>query len=154
MVAVMVARDAAVAARKPIADTVLDDTIRTWKRVRLSKGHELGWPPDSLLGRIVDMGLQAIAALRARIKGSTAPVTFLPVDMDAIYVQRIVDEMPYPLQSAFVAYHLGIVRGDVCRERSHKYRAELLAIHEREYYRRKDSAREYIRTRMTLDMCQ
>ena len=128
-----------------ISASVVDDYITTWRRARLaSEWHALGWPPESLLGRIVDLGLQVLASLRATIRMTTTPQLMMPVEIDAIYVQSIIEKMPKEMRAAFEAYHLGIVRGDNCRDKPHKYRATLLAIAEKTYYRRRDAGREFI----------
>jgi hypothetical protein len=128
-----------------VSGSVVDHDIETWRRARLgSEAHVFGWPPESLLWRIVDLGLQAIASLRCAVRMSTVPQTMIPVEMDAVRVQAIVDRMPDEMRAAFEAYHLGIVRGDSCRDKPHKYRANLLAISESTYYRRKDAGREFV----------
>jgi len=78
----------------------------------------------------------------ASAKGSTTP----PIDTitDAERVQKCVERLADEIRAVFEAYHIGLIRGDMClevvkgrrRTMTHKKRALLLGISERSYYTR------------------
>lgn len=127
-----------------VSDSVLDDMIGVWRHARTSGGHVQGWP-SGLLGRLVELGVHALAALRGRI----GLPSMWHEDPTPYIIQEIVDKMPRELRDVFEADYLAIVRGDSCKGEPRKYRAVLLAISEPTYYRRREAGREFVRTWLT-----
>jgi len=119
------------------SDTVVNELIRTWRRARLSSDSgALGFPSISILGKVAEMGGVNIRGG----KGSRPVEAAAECLTDADRVQSVVTNMPESESSAFQAYHLGIVRGDSCRGRPHKYRALILGISQKTYKKRVDRA--------------
>lgn len=133
-----------------VSDTVVHDLIHSWKRARLSSGIVLGFPKSTLLGRIVEFGLAIVAGSRGK-----RPVSQEMGVTDADNVQKVVEKMPYELKSVFEAYHLGIIRDEVCRREPHNARAMMLGISYKTYKRRRDAGWCFIQksAEIILDGC-
>lgn len=120
-----------------LSDSALDTVIRLWKLARLGKDvAALMYPTRNILHPEWGVGEQNCILAQA-------------VE-DAERVQAIVNDMDYEMRSAFEAYHLGIVRGDQCRNYPHHARALILAISKRTYFRRVELAREFVRRQLTF----
>ena len=109
-----------------ISPTVVDAMIRVWKIARLSADTgSLAFPSNSVLGKVVEIGPDAVAGARGAKRGAEPPADGLT---DAERVQSIVENMPPEMRSAFEAYHLGIIREESCWGTPHKVRALILGI--------------------------
>jgi len=105
--------------------SVVNAMIRVWRIARLSAdANSLAFPSISVLGRVVELGPDAVAAARGAYRGEPAVQRFT----DCERVQGIVERMPPEMKDSFEAYHLGIIRGDSCRGSPHKARALTLGM--------------------------
>jgi hypothetical protein len=99
-----------------------------------------------MLGRLVYLGLDAMAALR----GHRPDLSDGDEITDADVVQLIVQEMPEELRAAFEGYHIGLIRGDNCRGLPHKARALILGIPKTTYFNRVQAGRQYVQRRINI----
>ena len=114
------------AARMLISATVVDAMIRVWKISRLSADTgAFSMPSISILGKVVELGPDAVAASRTKNRGLEPPAQGIT---DAERVQSIVESMPPEMRTAFEAYHIGIIREESCKGVPHKARALILGI--------------------------
>lgn len=127
-----------------VSDSVVNTYIAIWRRARLSTGSAGGWPPNSILGRIVEMGPYA-ASTRGR--GIHIPPNNQR-DEDAEFIQRLVEEMLDGVRTSFEAFHVGVIRGESCRGLPHKARALTLGIDRSTYYDRVEAGRRYLAQRI------
>ena len=105
--------------------SVVNAMIRVWRIARLSADvNSLAFPSISVLGRVVELGPDAVAASRGAYRGEPAAQGMT----DCERVQVIVERMPGEMKATFEAYHLGIIRGDSCRGTPHKARALILGV--------------------------
>lgn len=115
-----------------ISESSVNAFIRVWRIARMSSaGGHLGFPKVNILH--VKHGLG---------EDETEDST------DAELVQSIVEQMPAEIRSAFEAYHLGIIRGENCRDKPHKWRWLVLGIDEKRYKAREYAGRNLIRNHL------
>lgn len=103
---------------------VVDSMIRAWRRARLDKDAlGLGYPRTNVLhpthGIGVGRGLPPVGEMT-----------------DAERVQKLVEQMPPEMRGSFEAFHLGVIRGESCREWDHHCRWLILGISRSTYYAR------------------
>ncbi len=104
-----------------ISETATNDMIRAWKRARLSRDcSQLDYPKINILHPKHGIGEDEVIE-----------------DSDAEFVQGIVDRMPGEIRSSFEAFHLGVINGEFCRRRSHKWRCWVLGIDKKQYKSRR-----------------
>jgi hypothetical protein len=135
----------AVAVSRGVSGSVVDHWIGKWRLARLSR--DLGHDAGGFLGRLVELG--PVAMLSGLFGSNILSLFFVSqLEKDAVVVQDIVDQMPEEMRSAFVAYHLAVIRDERCRDLPHKVRARILGIPPTTYFRRVEFGREYIAQRL------
>ena len=115
---------------------------------RLSSDAKIGWPKITLLGRMVELGSDAVAASRGQKNRSQAPPTYK--EADAERVQKVVEQMPGEMRTVFEAYYLAIIRGVVCRRWPHAARAATLGIPKATYFTRLSAGNVFVAERLDL----
>ena len=96
-----------------VSASVVDDMIAAWRRARLSCDHgRLDYPRINILHPEHGVGEESDEI----------------IDDTADTVQAIVDDMPEGVKTAFLAFHLGIIRNEYCRDKPHKWRSLVLGI--------------------------
>lgn len=114
-----------------ISETAVNYFIRVWRIARTTKGADgLSYPTVNILHP--EFGI-----------GSPGNILSQAIH-DAERVQSIVEKMPKETRSAFEAYHLGVIRGDSCRDMDHKARWIILAISKSTYFRRVKKGRDFV----------
>ena len=95
-----------------ISESTANEMIRVWRRARLSRDcGRLDYPKINILHPQHGVGDDEPEENR-----------------DAEIVQSIVEKMPDEIRVSFEAVNLGIIRGEFCRKKPHKWRWLVLGI--------------------------
>lgn len=109
----------------------------------------LGFPTINILGKVVELGPEAVAASRGTKSYSTVHDT--RQEQDAKQVQHFVDYMPAELRQVFEAYHIGKISGVTHHRSNHGQRARILKISRSTYFIRLKAAEGFVERCLTLD---
>lgn len=120
----------AVEPRAIVSETTVHELIRKWRVARLNRDQDLlDYPRINILHPEHGIGQGDDNA----------------IDTDVDLVQRLVERMPRDTRLIFEAFHLGIIRGQFCRQMPHARRWLSLGIDRDTYRSRERKARELLR---------
>jgi hypothetical protein len=126
------------------------EMIRSWRIQRLTKDvGVLGLPAINILGKVVELGPEAVAGSRGMKTYSDPQITLQ--EQDANRIQHIVDHMPKEMRLVFEAYHIGRVYHTFYHKAHHGERARLLDISRSTYFIRARAAEGFVARCLTLD---
>lgn len=120
-------------------ETTFCDYLRAWKRYKMSDGEAMGWPSITPLGKAIKWGTV--------IRGSGASTPDLRDTSDEELFDGLVAMLRRDrpgLFPFFVAAHLGILAGDLVRNRPHRARAMNLGVSPSTYWRRVRRSEEWL----------
>jgi hypothetical protein len=130
-----------------VSDSVVDDYIRVWRFARTYMPVRMSaWSSISLLWRLMRFGVDGVAAIRG-FRPSTH-MDYNQIEKDAELVQGIVDKMPAEIKTSFEAYHIAVIRDELCRDMPHKARANILGIPASTYFTRVQAGWHYLADRL------
>lgn len=116
----------------------VDEALKEWARDkrRIEYGNE-GWPPRSVLGKLIEEGVTGAAALKF-VQHHPEVLTG-----ESLNVNRGVCKLPEDLRTVLFAHYM--VRGPV------KHKAFTLGISRDAYYRQLDKAHERLATHLEIE---
>lgn len=130
-----------------LSPTTVNSMIRSWKKTRLSRGADsLGWPPTSIIGKVVELGPDAVAGSRGM---RPRPVDDASIT-DAERVQHLVTQMPNDVRAVFEAYHLAQIGSKRFPGEPHKRRAHRLGMAYSTYKYRVNSGWHFLHRYLTV----
>ena len=113
-----------------VSETTVYELIRKWRIARLNRDQDLlDYPRINILHPEHGIG-----------QGDENEV-----DTDVELIQRMVEGLPRDVRQVFEAFHLGVIRGEYCRQMPHARRWALLGIDRSTYRSRERTARQRLR---------